>query len=198
MGSTCCCACWCAERMHPIEHSSILWSGGGTAAVLGPAHLTLLCAHSHARAHISGRQTPGFNPGFTPPPAVVTKRGLNPGLNPGFGGPEIWALYTVLLLLKVKSFFPAFFFKDVNLRARVFVQHYWCEEAGSHIILKCNWNNFKKFYIYFSEMPFLGLNISCVNWIPCSRILLLGDTEGGDCKFWSIIGLKGTVSRDFR
>jgi hypothetical protein len=29
--------------------------------------------------------TPGFNPGYNPPPLLLCKRGLNSGLNPGFG-----------------------------------------------------------------------------------------------------------------
>jgi hypothetical protein len=33
-------------------------------------------------AHVSGRQTPGFNPGFTPRICYI-KGGVNPGLDPG-------------------------------------------------------------------------------------------------------------------
>jgi hypothetical protein len=55
----------------------------------------ILTASFVLRAHISGRQTPGFNPGFTlricyikpgvHPPHLLNKRGVNPGLNPEFG-----------------------------------------------------------------------------------------------------------------
>jgi hypothetical protein len=34
---------------------------------------------------------PGFNPGFTPSPHLLYKRGVNPPVEPGVWRPEIWA-----------------------------------------------------------------------------------------------------------
>jgi hypothetical protein len=42
------------------------------------------------RVQILERQTPGFNPGFTPHLSYITG-GLSPGLNPGVWRPKIWA-----------------------------------------------------------------------------------------------------------